>query len=254
MSNSPKETAVAQPWLEHGMTLNEWISDHLNMNEHFQQGMSEPCIKALCQQLVQEATTPYVQPGKTACIAPTHVGFRLCNDTEASQAFNGTMPMSWAFRCPTVGSMVCQGADRAPDYDHGFVVGMDWSNATVGVIYPRFHIPWNADKQTMSTIELGTDRMTNAPFQYPVNCVCEIYQGCDFCCSCGAEDANVKEYAKSFKVCDKQTYQISWLPLDKHTGYSWMEFPTKPANQEQIPQCQPLCGTACLACRDSHAR
>jgi hypothetical protein len=209
--------------------------------------------KYLCQQLIEANLCSETAPKEVKL--PEIVWFRNKGQYRSvdDQSW-GPKENVWCYLCPTVGSIISYGTDRALNWDHGVVVGVDWKRGLVGVIYPRFKFVWNEDTKSVQSIIFGGDRLSEPNYDYPAKCVCEIYQGCDFLCRCGAEDKNAQAYQESFEVADSptQTYQVCWLDI-REEGYVWLESDSMPSQKEWLPKCMPMQRTSCLACRDSHA-
>lgn len=119
------------------------------------------------------------------------------------------------------------------------------------VIFPRFRITRNPTDEKSVKIELGVDRMTESHFQYPQLCTCEIYQGCDFFCQCGAEEATKKKYAESFKPVDieKTQFQLVSIDANEFTASYHINFPC--FDDPELAFDLPLEGS-CLGCKPNH--
>lgn len=137
-------------------------------------------------------------------------------------------------------------ADRALPWDAFVVIGVTNPDKThLDVIFPR--IRWDETKRQLL---FGADKLNEADFKYVAKCTCEIYQGCDFVCGCGAADKNVAAYANIFKEAGPDTvYQVATISSNPSPG-AWLEYPP---NHKQLAKDLPLYGTHCIACRDSHA-
>lgn len=127
---------------------------------------------------------------------PSIIGFQLKNKNKIKEGWR------YNLKDVVVGDIGMFDADRAEPWDPFIVVNVkedpkedpkaDVKDIIFDVIFPRFNINENGE------IEFGQDRL-NEKFIYKYKCRCEIYQGGDFVCDCGAQKKNVDDYAKTFK-------------------------------------------------------
>lgn len=129
---------------------------------------------------------------------------------------------------------------------------------TLSVIFPRFQLQAKSVEHKEDThgerdfiYKFGQDRYTEE-VTCPFTCSCEISQGCDFICRCGAQEA----YAKTFVELPTkdQYYTVVVLRPNDTTRvlpFGWpncfLDFPPTLSQLALLP----LCGTACLACREA---
>lgn len=149
-----------------------------------------------------------------------------------------------------LGTMIFFGRDRIDDHDHCFVVGRDESGENLAVIFPRFKCILETSKlpHIVTDIVLGQDRTTER-FFFSSHCTCELHYGHLFECTCGAESANVNQYADSFREASPdQLYQVKWICPDKeHEDAVLIE----PMPHRDVPVCLPIRNSPRFCCRQT---
>jgi hypothetical protein len=140
-------------------------------------------------------------------------------------------------KTPEFGIVGNFGADRADDWNRFIVINDNGDK--INVIFPRMLL---IDDE----IVLGKDKISEK-YVPSVNCECPLpSQGDDFCCHCGADKEQTREYMSMFEsVSDDYEYEIVEFEKPKRNDYVFLQF----VPRSHCIEDHPLQGGYCRCCR-----